>query len=70
MNCTNMVCIHFIIAAAISLISTSACTALLIMDKFKNSGISSFCSSVISANVAFWAKPPKIYKSANESATL
>ena len=64
-NCcklNNAPCWKFIIAAVISLGTTGFACALLFIDKFQNTALTSFATSTIAGNIAFWTDSPRYEK--------
>lgn len=55
----SMPCWKFFIASIISLGTTGFACALLFIDKFQNTALTSFATSTIAGNIAYWTEPPK-----------
>lgn len=56
----TMPCWKFLVAAIISLATTGFACALLFIDKFQNTALTSFATSTISGNLAYWMESPKM----------
>lgn len=56
----SMPCWKFFIASIISLGTTGFACALLFIDKFNNTALTSFATSTIASNIAFWCEPPSV----------
>lgn len=62
----SMPCAKFIMASAISLITTIFAIILLILDRFQNTALTAFATSIISSNITYWTDAPK-YKVDNQN---
>lgn len=51
-------CWKFVLAATISLGTTTFAMILLYQDKFANTALTSFATSTISANISYWMDSP------------
>lgn len=51
-------CWKFVLAATISLGTTTFACVLLMQDKFQNTALTSFATSTISANISYWMDSP------------
>lgn len=58
MSC-NTLCYKFVVASVLSVGTTAFASVMLILDKFQNTAVSTFCTSLITFNLAFWMDSPK-----------
>jgi len=65
----NQLCFKFVLAAIMSVGTTIFACTMLIIDKFQNTAITSFCTGIIGMNLGYWCDSPKAidknYKSPN-----
>lgn len=54
----DRICFKFVIAAIISIGTTVAAMVMLMLDRFQNTALTSFCTSLIGINLGYWCDPP------------
>ena len=53
-----MPCARFVIAAAISILTTVFASTLLIVHGFKDVALTAFATGIISSNITYWSDSP------------
>lgn len=72
MSCCKMneLCIKFVIAALISFGTTVFACTMLLLDRFENTAMTSFCTSLIGMNLTYWCDSPQATQRSSNSNTI
>lgn len=66
----NQLCFKFVIAAIISIGTTVAAIVMLFIDRFQNTALTSFCTSLIGMNLGYWCDPPQANQRSENSSII